>query len=246
MEKVMDNDDGKTLASFNVGAKQWQKFKELARKENRSASACLNELIDQAINRQSISDIDTYTPSIPDIDLSSFVTNNDFDGAIATINQRMDAVESRFAELPEKDEDSTAMAAMEANFTAVSDKQVKIEGKVSELTKNLERLATLLLNQTNEPPGNAEPFTVGKNYSASQLARIFDCTPPTVKKWLVEGKPHKSSNPIAQKYGSPHCWKYEQPASGRPSYRFVGLPSDTQSDTNDTIENAPEGACNEN
>lgn len=83
-----------TLASFNVDAKEWKKFKDLARKEDRTASYCLNELIRLAVERQSIFPIDTDTQSISDIDLSGFVGRDDFETAIASCNERFGYLES--------------------------------------------------------------------------------------------------------------------------------------------------------
>lgn len=87
-----------TLASFNVDKEAWEEFKALAAKEGRSASYGLNELIKQALQRKSISGIDTHSQSIPDIDLSGFVGKGDFEKAIANLTQEIEKVKK--LELP--------------------------------------------------------------------------------------------------------------------------------------------------
>lgn len=98
-----------TLASFNVDKEAWKNFKKLTKDKGLSASYGLNELIKQALQRDSIFPIDTHNESIEDIDLSGYIKKSEFETVIASlpkpepvnIDQLKDAVLNALTE-PEK------------------------------------------------------------------------------------------------------------------------------------------------
>ena len=79
-----------TLATFNVKLGEWEKFKDIAKKDGRPASYFLNEFIKQSISKGSIeleNDIESISP-IDTSDVSKL--RSEFDTAIAQLETKFD------------------------------------------------------------------------------------------------------------------------------------------------------------
>ena len=74
-----------TLATFNVKLVEWEKFKDMAKKDGRPASYFLNEFIKQSISKGSIG-LENDTESISPIDTSDVKKlRSEFENAIAEV-----------------------------------------------------------------------------------------------------------------------------------------------------------------
>ena len=74
-----------TLATFNVKVVEWEKFKDIAKKDGRPASYFLNEFIKQSISKGSIG-LENDTESISPIDTSDVKKlRSEFENAIAEV-----------------------------------------------------------------------------------------------------------------------------------------------------------------
>jgi mRNA degradation ribonuclease J1/J2 len=74
-----------TLATFNVKLVEWEKFKDMAKKDGRPASYFLNEFIKQSISKGSIG-LGNDTESISPIDTSDVKKlRSEFENAIAEV-----------------------------------------------------------------------------------------------------------------------------------------------------------------
>jgi hypothetical protein len=79
-----------TLATFNVKLVEWEKFKDMAKKDGRPASYFLNEFIKQSISKGSIG-LGNDTESISPIDTSDVKKlRSEFENAIAKLETKFD------------------------------------------------------------------------------------------------------------------------------------------------------------
>jgi len=82
-----------TLASFTVNKENWKAFKELASEQGRSASNCLNQLIEQALHKNDIVFIDSgdIIPIVP----TDFISRSEFDQALNDLKFQIENLEQK-------------------------------------------------------------------------------------------------------------------------------------------------------
>jgi archaellum component FlaC len=85
-----------TLATFNVKLVEWEKFKDMAKKDGRPASYFLNEFIKESISKGSMG-LGNDTESISPIDTSDVKKlRSEFENAIATVKNELGQVQDQF------------------------------------------------------------------------------------------------------------------------------------------------------
>jgi endogenous inhibitor of DNA gyrase (YacG/DUF329 family) len=118
------------LVSFIVNKENWEVFKKLAFDQGRSASNCLNQLIEQALYKNDINLIDNS--DITPIDLTDFVTRAEFD-------RELHELKCQLIDLRQKIDQSTAVKlAPELLNVPVKGNSPKIKEDGDRRTKILE------------------------------------------------------------------------------------------------------------
>lgn len=82
-----------TLASFTVNKEKWEAFKKLASEQGRSASNCLNQLIEQALHKNDITLIDDSDISL--IAPTNFVDRTEFDQALGDLKFQIEDLKQK-------------------------------------------------------------------------------------------------------------------------------------------------------
>ena len=81
------------LASFTVNKENWEAFKRLASEQGRSASNCLNQLIEQALHKNDITFIDDG--DITPISSVDFVSRSEFDQALGDLKSQIEDLKQK-------------------------------------------------------------------------------------------------------------------------------------------------------
>jgi hypothetical protein len=122
-----------TLATFNVKLVEWEKFKDMAKKDGRAASYFLNEFIKQSISKGSIG-LENDTESISPIDTSEVSKlRSEFDTAIAQLETKFDDKLGEFKSLVF--ETARTLEGMKAAIAPLTSKIESLESEVDGLKK---------------------------------------------------------------------------------------------------------------
>lgn len=150
------------LASFTVNKENWEAFKKLASEQGRSASNCLNQLIEQALDKNDI----TLTGSgdISPISSIDFVSRSEFDQALGDLK-------SQIEDLKQKINQATRLKpASEPSSVPVQRNPPKINNKADRRQKILE-----LMGYVPTCPECGHESISKKGRGASEDSQRFRC-----------------------------------------------------------------------